>query len=170
MLFRSDGGLRVSEVINLKIADIDSKQMKITIRQSKGRKDRQIKLSVILLKYLRDYAREYKPNLYLFNGQNGELQYSIRSCQKLFHNYAEKAGIKRKIKFHENRHGYAMSLLENGTDIERIKDLLGHSSSKTTRIYARMNNNVIQRELSPMEQIVGANAIESKYNILHNAT
>lgn len=153
LMLAFDCGLRVSEVINLKISDIRSDIMQIQIRQSKGRKDRYVKLSFVLLSFLRVYVKEYRPKEYLFNGQFKD-QYSPRSCQELLKTYRIKSGIQRKIKFHENRHGFAMSLLENGTDINKIQYLLGHNSPKTTSIYARMNNKVIQSEESPLEQIV----------------
>lgn len=149
-----DCGLRVSEIVNLRIKDIRSDLMQVQIRQSKGRKDRYVKLSSVLLTFLRMYAREYKPVKYLFNGQNKAPQYSIRSCQELLDSQRKKAGISRKIKFHEQRHGYAMSLLENGTDLNKIQRNLGHNSPKTTEIYARMNNKIIQQTESPLEQIV----------------
>jgi integrase/recombinase XerD len=153
MMLAFDCGLRVSEVVGLKLTDIRSDIMQVQVRQSKGRKDRYIKLSEVLLCFLRQYAKDYKPKVYLFNGQNS-LQYSIRSCQELLQTYAKKAGIKRHIKFHEQRHGYAMSLYENGTDLNKIQVMLGHNSPKTTEIYARMNNKIIQMVQSPLEQIM----------------
>lgn len=155
-----DCGLRVSEVVNLKIKDIRSDIMQVQIRQSKGRKDRYVKLSQVLLSFLRMYAKEYKPVEYLFNGQNKANQYAIRSCQELLDTQRKKAGITRKIKFHEQRHGYAISLLENGTDINKIQRNLGHNSAKTTEIYTRMNNKVIQQTESPLEQIVREKALQ----------
>ena len=149
-----DCGLRVSEIVNLKVKDIRSDLMQVQIKQSKGRKDRYIKLSNVLLSFLRMYAKDYKPTEYLFTGQNNAPQYSIRSCQELLDTQRKKAGITRKIKFHEQRHGYAMSLLENGTEINKIQKYLGHSSVKTTEIYCRMNNKVIQQAESPLEQIL----------------
>lgn len=155
-----DCGLRVSEIVNLKIKNIRSDLMQVQIRQSKGRKDRYVKLSYILLSFLRMYVKEYKPIEYLFNGQGTVSKYSIRSCQELLNTQRIKAGITRKIKFHEQRHGYAMSLLENGTDISKIQRNLGHNSPKTTEIYARMNNKVIQQTESPLEQIVREKALQ----------
>lgn len=150
-----DCGLRVSEIVNLKVKDIRSDLMQVQIRQSKGRKDRYVKLSEVLLSFLRMYAKDYKPVEHMFYGQKGKLeQYSIRSCQELLVTQVKKAGIKRRIKFHEQRHGFAMSLLENGTDISKIQKYLGHESPKTTEIYARMNNKVIQATESPLEQIL----------------
>lgn len=156
-----DCGLRVSEIVNLKIKDIRSDLMQVQIRHSKGRKDRYVKLSPVLLAFLRMYFTEYKPIEYLFNGQNKSPQYSIRSCQELLDTQRKKAGITRKIKFHEQRHGYAMSLLENGTDINKIQKYLGHNNVKTTEIYARMNNKTIQLTESPLEQIVKEMALRN---------
>lgn len=149
-----DCGLRVSEVVNLKITDIKSNVMQVQIRQSKGRKDRYVKLTTIMLYFLREYAKEYRPKEYLFYGQKNAPQYSVRSCQELLETYRLKAGIKRHIKFHEQRHGYAMILLENGTDLHVIQKNLGHNSPKTTELYTRMNNKIIQRPESPLEQIM----------------
>jgi site-specific recombinase XerD len=155
MMLAFDCGLRVSEIVNLKIANIRSDIMQVQVRQTKGRKDRYVKLTGILLSFLRNYFLEYKPLEYLFYGQYGKrTRYSVRSCQELLETYRIKANIPRHIKFHEQRHGYAMSLLENGTDLSKIQRNLGHNSPKTTEIYARMNNKVIQQTESPLEQIV----------------
>lgn len=160
LMLAFDCGLRVSEVVKLKVTDIRSDIMQVQIRQSKGRKDRYVKLTEILLAFLRNYAKEYKPIGNLFYGQYGkDTMYSVRSCQELLDTYRKKAGILRRIKFHENRHGYAMSLLENGTDIHKIQRNLGHVSAKTTEIYARMNNKVIQQTESPLEQILKEKAL-----------
>ena len=132
--------------------------MQIQVRGAKGRKDRLVKLSEVLLAFLRDYAREYNPKEYLFNGQF-KLQYSVRSCQELLETYRIKAGIKRHIKFHENRHGFAMAVLENGEDLSKIQHQLGHASEKTTKLYARMNNSIIQKIESPLEQILKEKAL-----------
>lgn len=150
--------MRVSEVVNLKIKDVREDLMQIQIRNSKGRKDRYVKLSSVMLSFYNQYIEEYTPNEYVFNGQF-DIKYSTRSCQELLETYRLKAGIKRRIKFHENRHGYAMSLLENGTDLNKIQYLLGHNSPKTTAIYARMNNRVIQSQESPLEQIIKEKAL-----------
>lgn len=149
-----DCGLRVSEVINLKISDIDSSNMLLNIIQSKGRKDRKVKLTNILLLVLRSYYLKYKPVEYLFNGQSGALKYSTRSCQEIIRQLTEKAGITKHFTPHKCRHGYAMALLENGATLDEIGNQLGHNSKKTTEIYARMNNKVIQKIQSPLEQII----------------
>lgn len=130
--------LRVSEVINMKITDIDSKRMVITIRQAKGRKDRIVPLSENLLSILRDYVREYRPKEYLFNGQ-GKPQYSAESCNQLVKQY-----IGEQYHFHLLRHSTATELLERGVDMSIIQKLLGHNNIKTTQIYAQISTTKLQ--------------------------
>lgn len=137
-------GLRVSEIINLKIEDIDSKNMLIYIKNSKGRKDRIVPLSKTILDLLRMYYKKYKPTEYLFNGQNS-LQYSIGSCQKIYKQYVD---IKTSI--HCLRHSSATTLLENGTDIRIIQKILGHSNIKTTEIYTHVSKNILNKVNLPI--------------------
>lgn len=132
-------GLRVSEVINLKIKDIDSKRMIINIIQSKGRKDRIIKLPYNLLQILRQYYKEYKPTEYLFNGQKNSLKYSTESCNKIVKKY-----LGYEYHFHILRHSYATHMLENNVDLRFIQKSLGHKSSKTTEIYTHVSIQSLQ--------------------------
>jgi integrase/recombinase XerD len=132
-------GLRVSEIVNLKIEDIDSKRMLIHIKNAKGRKDRVVPLSQTILVLLREYYKGYKPREYLFNGQNS-LQYSIGSCQKIYKKY-----IDNNSSIHTLRHSSATGLLENGTDIRLIQKLLGHSNVKTTEIYTHVSNQLLSK-------------------------
>jgi integrase/recombinase XerD len=129
-------GLRVSEVVNLKLSDIDSKRMVITIRNGKGRKDRIVPLSDNILLLLRLYYKEYKPKEYLFNGQNG--QYSATSCNKIVKKY-----IGKDLHFHLLRHFTFTNLLEQGTDLRIIQKLAGHNSIKTTEIYTHVSNQLL---------------------------
>jgi integrase/recombinase XerD len=131
-------GLRVSEIVNLKIEDIDSKRMLIHIKNAKGRKDRVVPLSPQLLPLLRDYYKAFSPNNYLFNGQTSE-QYSIGSCQKLHKKYIDVC-----TSIHTLRHSSFTKLLENGTDIRIIQKIAGHNSVKTTQIYTHVSNNLLQ--------------------------
>lgn len=131
-------GARVSEVINLKITDIDSKRMVITIRQAKGRKDRIVPLSENLLRLLRSYFKQHRPKEYLFNGHD-KPKYSAESCNKLV-----KKHIGEGYHFHLLRHSYATSMLDMGTDLRYIQVLLGHSSSKTTEIYTHVSTCKLQ--------------------------
>lgn len=159
-----DCGLRVSEVINLKLSDIDYSNMLLNIRQGKGRKDRKVKFTTVLKTVLDDYYNEYLPEEYLFNGQFKN-QYSIKSCQEVVKQLTKKAGIEKHFTPHKFRHGFAMTLLENGSTLDEIGNQLGHNSKKTTEIYARMNNSVIQKIQSPLEQIV----LNNKKELLLNA-
>ncbi|MBD0285963.1 MAG: tyrosine-type recombinase/integrase [Flavisolibacter sp.] len=133
-------GLRVSEVVNLKISDIDSGRMQIRIENAKGKKDRYVGLSVLLLDVLRAYLRKAKPRprTYLFEGERPGEPYTSRSAQLVFHQARESAGIQKKISFHVLRHSFATHLLEKGIDIRYIKDLLGHFSIKTTERYLQV--------------------------------
>lgn len=137
-------GMRVSEVCNLLISDIDSARMVITIRQSKGNKDRIVPLSVNVLSLLRLYFKEYKPKEYLFNGQLS-LRYSHKSCNEIVKKY-----IGSNYHFQLLRHSTATALLESGTDLRIIQKLLGHSSSKTTEIYCHVSTNIISKINTPI--------------------
>ncbi len=137
-------GLRVSEVCNLLIADIDSKRMIITIRQSKGRKDRIVPLSEKILEILREYFKKYKPKEYLFNGQF-DLKYSHRSCNQIVKQY-----LGKEYHFHQLRHSNATALLEAGTDIRIIQKHLGHASSKTTEIYCHVSTATLKNMPLPI--------------------
>lgn len=137
-------GLRVSEVINLKIVDINSKRMIITIKQAKGRKDRLVPLSDNILKLLREYYKQFKPKEYLFNGQF-DLKYSSTSCNQLVKQY-----LGKQYHFHLLRHSCATELLERGTDLRIIQKLLGHNSSKTTEIYTHVSTNLLNKINLPL--------------------
>jgi len=137
-------GLRVSEIVNLKINDIDSKRMLINIRQSKGRKDRIVPLSSNILILLRNYYLIYKPIIYLFYGQN-KLKYTPISCNKIIKKY-----LGKEYHFHQLRHSCFTSLLENGTDLRIIQKIAGHSNSKTTEIYTHVSNNLLKTVKLPI--------------------
>ena len=137
-------GLRVSEVINLKIEDIDSKRMLISILNAKGKKDRVVPLSEPLLLTLREYFKEYRPKEYLFNGQSS-LIYSPTSCNKIVKRY-----FGAKYHFHQLRHSSFTTMLENGTDISIIQKIAGHNSPKTTQIYTHISTNLLSRVNMPL--------------------
>lgn len=132
-------GLRVGEVVNLKISDIDSDRMQVLIAAAKGKKDRYVNLPESVLALLRSYYKSYKPKKWLFEGQYGG-QYSIRSVQAVFKNAMKKAGINKQIGIHGLRHSYATHLLESGADLRFIQELLGHNSIKTTQTYTHVTN------------------------------
>lgn len=145
-------GLRVSEIVNLKIPDIDSKMMLVLINQGKGKKDRYVNLPQSVLDLLRRYYLEYKPKEYLFEGQYGG-QYSVRSCQSIFKSAMRKAKINKKIGIHGLRHSYATHLVEQGTDIRFVQDLLGHSNIKTTMIYTHLTDVTKRKIKSPLDNL-----------------
>jgi len=145
-------GLRLSEIINLKITDIDSKNMQVFIERGKGKKDRYVNLPLSILEQLRTYYKMYHPKIYLFEGQDGG-QYSMRSIQQVFKNALQKAGINKKVGIHSLRHSYATHLLEQGTDIRFIQELLGHKDLKTTLIYTDVTNNSIRNVKSPLDKL-----------------
>ncbi len=143
-------GLRISECINLKIKDIDSKRMQIRVEQAKGKKDRYTILSLKTLTLLRKYFLEYKPKVYLFEGQTGGI-YSSSSIQNILKIAVLKAGIQKQVTVHTLRHSFATHLLEHGTNLRYIQSLLGHSSSKTTEIYTHITTKGMDQLKSPMD-------------------
>lgn len=145
-------GLRLSELLHLKLTDIDSKSMIIHIRKSKGNKDRVVMLSNSLLDELRVYFIHYKPTDFLFEGQSGGM-YSAKSVQVIVKNAASKAGINKQVTPHTLRHSFATHLLEAGTDIRFIQQLLGHSSIKTTEIYTHITDVMKSKIKSPLDSL-----------------
>jgi integrase/recombinase XerD len=145
-------GLRAGELIDLKISDIDSKRKTISIRKAKGFKDRTVMLSDKLRDLLRNYYIEYKPTTYLFEGQYGD-QYSQSSMRKILKEAAKKAGVRESPTLHWLRHSFATHLLEAGTDLRYIQQLLGHSSSKTTEIYTYVSTKHISQIKSPLDDL-----------------
>lgn len=146
-------GLRRSELLNLKPIDIDSKRNIVFIKQSKGKKDRITPLSAKILDLLREYYKIYKPTNYLFEGQESGTIYSEQSLQSVLKQALEKANIKKPVTLHWFRHSYATHLLESGTDLRYIQELLGHSSSKTTEIYTHVSTKNIQQIKSPFDDL-----------------
>jgi integrase/recombinase XerD len=147
------GGLRVSEVTALKPEDIDLSRNLIYIRKAKGRKDRYTLLSKKTANLLKKYINAYKPEKWLFEGQNPANHLSIRSAEKVFENACKAAGIKKKVSIHCLRHSFATHLLENGTDIRYIQELLGHASSRTTQIYTHIAKRDFLKITSPLDRI-----------------
>lgn len=145
-------GLRCGELINLRIADVDSNRMVLFIRSAKGNKDRVVPLSATALSILRLYYKQYRPKVYLFNG-DGSLQYSSSSLRRVFHKAKDKAGIMKKSSLHTLRHSYATHLLESGVNLRYIQEILGHSSPKTTQIYTHVSSEDSRKVVSPIEKI-----------------
>lgn len=149
-------GLRVSEIVNLKIQDIDSQRMQVLIARAKGKKDRYINLPESILPQLRAYYIQYRPKHYLFEGSVGG-QYSSRSTQQVFKQAMHKAAIGKDLGIHSLRHSYATHLLEAGTDVRYIQELLGHNDIKTTLIYTSVSNRSLQKIKSPLDMINNTN-------------
>lgn len=147
------GGLRIGEALSLKINDIDSGRMLIFIQSPKGKKDRYTLLSKKLLPLLRDYYKAYEPKNYLFEGQKGG-KYSHASSQSILRNGLIKAGIKKEgLTLHSLRHSFATHLLENGTDLRYIQELLGHNDPKTTMIYTHVTHESIGKIRNPLDDL-----------------
>ncbi|MCB9809192.1 tyrosine-type recombinase/integrase [Candidatus Nomurabacteria bacterium] len=146
------GGLRISEVLRLKIADIDSHRMVIRISRSKNNRDREVVLSEKILLLLRIYFKEYAPKDYLFEGQKGG-KYSARSVQEILKKALKKAGIKKHATIHTLRHSFATHLIENGTDIRIVQELLGHKNIKTTQLYTHITSHTKRRIKSPFDEL-----------------
>lgn len=145
-------GLRRSELIDLKVSDIDSERIVINIIGAKGKKDRVSLLSENILHLLRKYYKAYKPQKYLFEGAKGG-KYSLTSVAKILKNAAQKAGIRKNVTPHMLRHSFATHLLEQGTDLRYIQELLGHNSSKTTEIYTHITKSAFNKIKSPIDSL-----------------
>ncbi|NTW33776.1 MAG: tyrosine-type recombinase/integrase [Bacteroidetes bacterium] len=146
-------GLRRSELLHLKPADVDSKRGLLKIRQAKGYKDRVSPISEKIIEMLRVYYKMYKPKIWLFEGQNEGEQYSEESLSKVLKMSCKKAKIIKPVTLHWLRHSYATHLLESGTDLRYIQELLGHKSSKTTEIYTHVTTKNLQKIKSPFDDL-----------------
>lgn len=145
-------GLRVSEIVKLKVEHFNSESMRVHIAGAKGKKDRYTHLPDSILPLLRAYYLEYKPKNWLFEGQYGGV-YSIRSVQAVFKNAMDKASINKSIGIHGLRHSYATHLIESGADIRFIKELLGHQSITTTQIYTQVTDVSLAKIKSPLDSL-----------------
>jgi integrase/recombinase XerD len=148
-------GLRISEVVAIKVQDIDSRRMSILISQAKGKKDRLVRLSPVLLVMLREYWKKERPlkNGYLFAGQNKGEPYSTRSLQLVLASAKQKAGVLKPGSIHTLRHSFATHLLDKGTDVTMIQKLLGHNDIKTTLRYLHVTNRDILQVISPLDDL-----------------
>lgn len=159
-------GLRLGEVVNLKIGDVDSNRMLLHIRAAKGKKDRYTILSPAVLEMLREYYKQYVPAEWLFEGIKGD-RYSMRSVQTIFAKALQKTGIRKRATVHTLRHSFATHLLESGVDLRYIQELLGHESTRTTEIYTHVSNRNLSKIESPIEKLLKVQEPLEKY-ILNN--
>jgi integrase/recombinase XerD len=146
-------GLRAGELLRLEPSHIDFDRGVISIKQSKGRKDRIVPMGEKTAEMIKGYCELYKPSVYLFYGQSGNNEYSYRSLQNVFRGAVEKANIKKEVSLHTLRHSYATHLLEGGTNLRYIQELLGHNSSKTTEIYTHVSKHNLSAVKSPFEDL-----------------
>jgi len=146
-------GLRRSELINLKLQHLDSKRGMLSVINSKGKKDRLIPISPRLLEKMKVYYLAYKPQVYFIEGQFPGKTYSVGSLQKVFTNALKKSKINKPFTIHCLRHSFATHLLENGTDLRYIQELLGHKSLKTTEIYTHVSNNSLKNIKNPFDDM-----------------
>lgn len=147
-------GLRVSEVVALRLNCLDFDRKQIFIRKSKGKKDRYIPLGNYLIGLLKSYIHEYQPMEFLFEGQFTGGNYSPRSAQELFKSALKRCGLPDHLTFHSLRHSYATHLLDAGTDIRFIKELLGHNDIKTTIRYTHVSQRSLERIENPLDKII----------------
>jgi site-specific recombinase XerD len=146
-------GLRVSEVVALKVGDIDSKRMIIRVEQGKGRKDRYVMLSPHLLELLRAWYKAARPQGWLFPGRDRVQPMTTRQLNRACHAAADMAEIGKPVSMHTLRHSFATHLLEQNIDIRVIQVLLGHAKLDTTALYARVATKTIQQVMSPLDRI-----------------
>lgn len=146
-------GMRVSEVAELKVSDIDSSRMIVLIRQGKGRKDRITTLSEKMLVQLREYHHMYRPDDWMFESQDRLSNITTRTIQRVFNESKVKAKIRKEATFHSLRHSYATHLLEAGVDLRYIQELLGHNSSKTTEIYTHVSTKSLRDIVNPLDRL-----------------
>lgn len=149
-------GLRVGEVVRLRMQDVDSERKTLLIRQGKGKKDRVTILSEAALEMLRQYISSEKPDGWLFPGQVKSRHLTERTVQKAFEQALKAAGIVKKVSIHALRHSFATHLLEGGTDLRYIQELLGHQSSRTTERYTHVSVKDIRRVQSPLDRMMKA--------------
>lgn len=154
-------GLRRGELINLRVSDINIDRRQIFVRGGKGKKDRTTILSDRMANALIKYMEEYRPKHWMFEGPNGK-QYTGVSVGKIVTNAAIKAGIKTKMSPHVLRHSFATHLMDKGTDIRYIQELLGHTKLETTAIYTHVSIRDLQKIKSPLDRIFDEKALKDR--------
>ncbi len=146
-------GLRLSELIHLKVKDIDSDRMQIRVHQGKGAKDRNVLLSRTLVEVLRCYFKLYKPEVWLFYGRTPQEPMYDQSVQRMVRRLSQKAGLRAGVTTHTLRHSFATHLLEHGTEVPYIQELLGHKSIRTTMLYTRVSPRALRKVTSPLDRL-----------------
>ncbi len=152
LMLAYSAGLRLGEIVRMRLVDIDRERMQIRVEQSKGKKDRYTKLAFKFLKVLDEYLEVYKPKVYLFEGAKG-VEYSPGSIQNIIKVVSAKAKIKKNVTMHTLRHTFATHSLENGTDLRYIQSQMGHESSRTTEIYTHITTKGFDNIQSPLDHL-----------------
>lgn len=147
------GGLRISELVKLKLSDIDFDRMQIHIRQSKYNKDRYVPLSTYIAQGLQKYLEAYQPKTWVFNAKKPGFPLTLKAVQWVVRTYTKEAGIAKKVSLHTLRHSYATHLLEDGLDLYSIQKLLGHAHISTTMVYLHVAKTLPQRAHSPFDTL-----------------
>ena len=167
-------GLRCGEARNIKISDLDFDRRMLHVRLSKGKKDRYVPLSIVLIESLKKYLKEEKPKVYLFNGKprgnaggDFDSRYSQRGVQWVIKQICKSAGILKNVSVHTLRHTYATHLLEDGLDIISIKELLGHSRIETTMVYLHVARFSRDASFSPLDTLYGLRKPTSTFRCPH---
>ena len=154
-------GLRIGELINLKLEDFHVERKQLIVKKGKGRKDRYVSLADSFLPLLSNYYHSYKPTIYFVEGQNGG-KYSAESIRSFLRKSCKKAGIRKLVTPHTLRHSYATHLLENGVDLRYIQTLLGHSKPETTMIYTHVQRKDLMEIQNPLDVAL------QKFNKINN--
>jgi integrase/recombinase XerD len=162
LLIAYAAGLRVSELVALRVGDVDAERMVIHVRQGKGGKDRMVTLSPVLLEELRAYRCWEAPSDWLFPGQDPARHLRARTVQKACQRASEAADLGKRVTAHTLRHSYATHLLEAGTDLRLVQTLLGHGSIRTTAIYTHVSNERLQRVRSPLDGLALAGDLDPR--------
>jgi len=146
-------GLRLSEVLRLKLSDIDSERMILRVEQGKGKKDRNVMLSPTLLQTLRTYWKQCRPRVWLFPGHGGKRPLHATLLQRAFRQAKDQARITKLVSFHSLRHSFATQLLESGVNVRTIQALLGHRSLATTQRYTHVAGDYLRQTRSPLDAL-----------------
>jgi site-specific recombinase XerD len=162
LLIGYGAGLRRSEIVSLKWADILFDEHQIHVKQGKGKKDRIVMLPYSIVEYLRNYRQLYPSDDWVFEGQYKGEALSARTVQQVMHDAVGKAGLEKKATVHTLRHSFATHLLESGTDIRYIQQLLGHSSIKTTMVYTHITPKAERKIVSPLDSLAQSNLTYKK--------
>jgi len=154
LMLAYSAGLRVGEVVRLRVSDIDPERRQIRVQGGKGQKDRYTLLSEVALETVQAHVRAHRPKEWLFPGEDPERPLSVRSAQHIFEQCKAKAGIQKRASFHSLRHAFATHLLEDGVDIRYIQELLGHTSVETTQRYTHVAQQAMGRIRSPLDTLM----------------